>query len=174
MSNNGHTPTEGLSSSQQKILDTLAVLESIGVERPDKSVVAVFAGVSPTSGGYFNNLGRLRNQHGLIEYPSDGLVALTDAGRKSAQPAESIATLEDLHDAWCRRVSTSQAAILRAVIAIHPNDIGKDDLAEQVGVSNTSGGYFNNLGRLRSLGAIDYPSPGRVCSTALLFPEGLQ
>src|SRR5690606_8232293 len=38
---------------------------------------------SPTSGGYFNNLGRLRSC-GLIDYPEPGLVALTNAGRAAA------------------------------------------------------------------------------------------
>lgn len=34
-----------------------------------------------------------------------------------------------------------------------------------------SGGYFNNLGRLRTLGAIDYPSRGHVSVAPLLFPK---
>lgn len=34
-----------------------------------------------------------------------------------------------------------------------------------------SGGYFNNLGALRTLGVIDYPTPGRVVATSVLFLE---
>lgn len=168
-----YSAAAGITAPQQRILDTLAVLESIGVERPHKSIVAVFAEVSPTSGGYFNNLGRLRSL-GLIDYPEPSTAALSEAGRGRAAPGENIATLDDLHDAWCRRVTAPQGAILRAVIAIYPGDIAKDELAEQLSVSPTSGGYFNNLGRLRTLGAVDYPTPGRVAATALLFPEGLR
>ena len=40
-----------------------------------------------------------------------------------------------------------------------------------VGVSRTSGGYFNNLGRLRTLGAIDYPQKGQVRAADILFPK---
>lgn len=36
-------------------------------------------------------------------------------------------------------------------------------------MSPTSGGYFNNLGALRTLGVIDYPSPGRVVALPVLF-----
>jgi hypothetical protein len=43
-------------------------------------------------------------------------------------------------------------------------------LAEEAEQSATSGGYSNNLGALRSLGLIDYPVPGQVVATALLFP----
>ncbi len=161
-----------LSGPQQRILNTLAELEAIGVEQPDKSVVAVFAGVSPTSGGYFNNLGRLRSG-GLIEYPTGGVVRLTDEGRTVAAPSEEPATLTQLHERWLRQVSGAQAAILSDLIGLYPDTIDKNELAERIGVSPTSGGYFNNLGRLRSLGAIDYPAPGRVVATALLFPEAL-
>lgn len=163
---------DALSAAQQRILDTLADLEALGVEQPTKSVVAVFAGVSPTSGGYFTNLGRLRS-FGLLEYPAGGTVVLTEAGREQAAPPNDIASVAALHEAWCRQVSGAQAAILRELIALHPDDIGKDELAERLDVSPTSGGYFNNLGRLRSLGAIDYPKPGRAVATELLFPRGL-
>jgi hypothetical protein len=63
--------------------------------------------------------------------------------------------------------------ILRALIELYPESVEKGELAEQIGVSPTSGGYFNNLGRLRTLGAVDYPQAGSVAATALLFPEHL-
>ncbi len=165
-------PLGEVTRPQQRILDQLAVLESMGIEAPHKTVVAVFAGVSPKSGGYFNNLGALRSA-GLIVYPQASAVALTGAGRQETEQPEAPLSLADLHEAWTHRVSSSQAALLREVIAIYPQDIEKGDLAERAGVSATSGGYFNNLGRLRTMGAIAYPQSGRVVATNLLFPEGL-
>lgn len=44
-------------------------------------------------------------------------------------------------------------------------------LADQVGVPATSGGYRNNLSRLKTMRAIDYPSPGTARASAILFPE---
>ena len=35
-----------------------------------------------------------------------------------------------------------------------------------------TGGYFNNLGALRSLGLIDYPEPGYMKAEPVLFLEG--
>ena len=63
------------------------------------------------------------------------------------------------------------ATILRAAVAAYPRSIAKDELADQVGVSRTSGGYFNNLGRLRTLGAITYPERGTVRAAEILFPK---
>lgn len=36
----------------------------------------------------------------------------------------------------------------------------------------TSSGFTNNLGRLRSLGLIDYPQPRQVVATPVLFLDG--
>lgn len=36
-----------------------------------------------------------------------------------------------------------------------------------------SGNFGDLLGRLRSLGFIDYPAPGKVVAASILFPEVL-
>lgn len=161
---------EGVTAPQQRLLDVLASLEAFGVDAPSKAMVAAHAGVSPTSGGYFNNLGRLRAMT-LIDYPAGGTVALTELGKSMANYPEKAPTLQDLHASWLRIVSGPEARILEAVLAIYPSAISKDALADTIGVSRTSGGYFNNLGHLRTLGAIDYPSKGMVQATEILFPK---
>lgn len=161
---------DGVNAAQQKILDVLAQLEMYGINAADKSMVAAHAGVSPTSGGYFNNLGRLRSG-GMVEYPAGGTVALTEAGRQKANPPAKAPTLSDLHESWYRILPQAQAVILASAIAVYPGSLKKDDLADIVGVSRTSGGYFNNLGRLRTLGAIDYPQKGMVRAADILFPK---
>jgi hypothetical protein len=85
--------------------------------------------------------------------------------------AAMVVTHAELHASWLRLVSTSQAAILQALIEAYPASIHKDELADRVGVSRTSGGYFNNLGHLRTLGAIDYPQKGVARATEILFPH---
>jgi hypothetical protein len=64
-----------VSPAQQKILNGLAFLDGIGVSPADKTQLALLVGVSPTSGGYFNNLGSLRSA-GLIDYPAGGMTAV--------------------------------------------------------------------------------------------------
>lgn len=158
---------EGISRSQQKILDKLAWLESHDLYPAPKETLAAVAGVSPTSGGYFNNLGALRNQLGYIDYPTPGEVAFTEEGRAHANPSDDP---RPVHEHWLDVVSTPQRTILEALIARHPEPIGKDELAGEINVSPTSGGYFNNLGRLRTLGAIDYPQKGQVALTRHVMP----
>jgi len=164
-SSNGVVP-----QARQKILNALAFFEGIGVPQADKTQLALIVGVSPTSGGYFNNLGGLRSS-GLIDYPRGGVVALTDDGRAIASTGGIPATTAELHDAIRAKLPAAKWRIIETLIRAHPRAVSKDDLAAEIGVSSTSGGYFNNLGSLRSLGLIDYPSPGLVVAKPLLFLE---
>jgi hypothetical protein len=151
-------------------LDSLAWLESVGIEAVERTQLSLWCTVSPTSGGYFNNLGALRSA-GMIDYPTGGQVALTEAGREVARPPDSPLTVEEMQAAACRKVGEAKAKILRALIDAYPEDLARDELADAIEVSRTSGGYFNNLGALRTLGLIDYPTPGRVVALPVLFLE---
>lgn len=159
-----------VTAPQQRILNTLATFESLGVEQAERGNVAVFSDQSPTSSGYTNNLGRLKSL-GLIEYPTSGMVRLTAEGRARAESRENIRTQRDLHAAWFNKLSRPKARILQVLIEQYPNAVDKVMLAGLTAQSPTSSGYTNNLGSLRSLGLIDYPSPGYVVATDLLFPS---
>lgn len=157
----------GMSPARQRLLDALA-LEDIGVEMARKTQLALWAGVSPKSSGFANNLGALRTA-GLIEYPAPSHVGLTDDGRALTQEAEQMATDEELHRKVEGLVTPARWRILSALIEAYPHSLAKDVLAEAAGVSAASSGYANNLGALRSLGLLDYPSPGYVAATSALF-----
>lgn len=160
----------GVTAPQQRILDALARLEAFGVAAPQKPVLAAMTGVSSKSSGYTNNLGAMRSA-GLVEYPAGGCVALTAAGRAASNAPDRPPTLDDVHAGWFAMVPRPQADLLRALVAAYPQALPKAELAARVGVSATSSGYTNNLGALRSLGAVCYPQPGHVAATELLFPK---
>src|SRR5947209_16485024 len=163
-------PSDVLSAPQQRILDALAAFAAVGLDQVAKSNIATWAGQSPTSSGFANNLGALRSR-GLITYPVGGRVALTDAGRALSAAAEPITSLEQLHTAWVARLSAPQGRVLRVLIERYPEAVNRTKLATAAGNSATSSGFANNLGALRSLGLIDYPQRGQVMATDLLFPE---
>ena len=157
-----------LSVAQSKILNCLAKLEAAGIERAAKPMLAAFCRVSPTSGGYFNNLGALRSQ-GLIEYPEANTVKLTDSGRALAGDVDTPPDNQTLQSGWREIMSVAQEKILDVLIEIYPESITKNELAERVGASPTSGGYFNNLGSMRTMGALEYPEKGSVVASKNLF-----
>lgn len=163
-------PAQGVSRPQQRILDELARLEGFGIQKPSRTQLALWCEVSPKSGGYFNNLSRMRVE-GMIDYPESGYVTLTETGRATAHRPAPL-SVEQMQDAVCARVGAPKAALLRALIAVYPQPMTRDVLADEAGVSRSSGGYFNNLGALRTLGLIDYPRPGSVNAEPVLFLEG--
>lgn len=165
---------EGLTGPAQRILDALAELQAIGVCRPERVQVAFLAGYSNlNSKGFTNGLGTLRTA-GLIDYPETGRVLLTDAGQTLAQSQPQILTTAELHDRIMRLLGGSHNRLLKPLIDAYPNDLSRQDLMAAAGYTNAnSKGFTNALGRLRSLGLIDYPTQGRAVALPLLFPEAL-
>lgn len=156
----------------QKILDAIAWLEGVGVTPADKVAVAAIAGYRPTSGHFQNVLGRLRSA-GMIDYPKPGLVVLTRAGGAYATEPDVPGTVAELHAFVNQTLSGPETKILAPLLEVWPDAISKEELAEQSGYSPTSGHFQNVMGRLRTLGLIDYPEPGCVIAQDILFPEAL-
>lgn len=158
-----------LSAPQQRILDAIAWLKDKGIYPPPKNTLAAVAGCSPTSGTYANNLSKLKVA-GLIEYPTPGMVAFTDAGEQESAPPDNDG--KAVHDKWLEILNGPQQKIVRALLDIGgDNQMSKEDLANVIQASPTSGTYANNLSSLKVLGAIHYPKPGRVALTNYVIPE---
>lgn len=138
---------------------------------PGKPTVAAMADASSKSSSFGNNLGALRSA-GLITYAIPGCVGLTVMGFEVANLPDKPTTQADVHAAWLAMVTRPQAAILEVLIGTWPEPMPKALLADSVGASSISSSFGNNLGALRSLGAIDYPQAGFVKATDLLFPRG--
>jgi hypothetical protein len=154
----------------RKILDAVAWFNALGIDQPTRIQVAFMAGKSPKGGSFNNDLGALRTA-GLIDYPTGGCIVLTDEGRAIAEFPEHAGGAEDLHRRVyaCLRVPRL-TSMLQELVAVYPEPLSREDLAERVGKSAAGGSFNNDLGRLRSLGVIDYPRSGQVRAEDLLFP----
>ncbi len=167
---------EGVSGPQMKILGALAWFAGVpGIAEPTREALAFMCGVSHTTKSYRNNLGEMRTA-GLIDYPSPGTVTRTRAGIEASPPEPPVYSLAELHDQWLAsdKLNTQMREIARLLIKRHPRSMMREELAERVGVSHTTKSYRNNLGRMRSIGLVEYPSPGEVRISDALFPEGLK
>jgi hypothetical protein len=166
---NGNEGKDGFGPRHQAILDALASFQGMGMEAVKKDQLAIFCEKSPSSSAWANDLGKLRSW-GLIDYPAGGMVKLTTEGAGNARMADKFNTLEELHEAWYRKLEPRHASIVSELVPIYPEAMTKEELAAAVGKSATSSAFANDLGKLRSLGIIDYPRPGAVHATDLLFP----
>ena len=162
------TKSSALTGARQNIIDTLMLFEAMGLSMADRNQLALLGGVSPRSSGYANNLGALRTQ-GFIDYPAPGQVGLTDDGRAIGNAPEVEPNDASLHALIESILPRAKWRIIEALIAVYPDPLSREELAEEVGVSPSSSGYANNLGSLRTLGLVEYPIRGAVRATSILF-----
>ena len=164
-------PAGDLPGPQQRILDAIAWFNHVRLDEPTKVQIAAVARYAVNGGGFRNPLGAARTA-GLVEYRAGDAVVLTDAGRELAQHPEEAPTVEEMH----RRVletlpGNTHRRILLEVLEVYPEAIDAEELAARVGMAASGGGFRNPLGRLRTLGLIDYPERGQVVALPVLFLE---
>jgi len=157
-----------LTGPEQRILDAIAWMESIGVNQPEQPAVAFLAGYRIGGGAWNNPRGRLRTR-GLVEYAGN-CVLLTEAGRALANKPDTPATTEGLHAAIMARLRGPEQKILRVILERYPHSISNEECAAEAGYS-LGGAYNNPRGRLRTLGLIEYPSGGMLRARNILFLE---
>jgi uncharacterized protein len=166
-----------LAGPQRRVLDAIAWLVDLGFPQPTKVQVGFIAGYrtgKKVGGAYGNILGGLRSA-GLIDYPTPGSVVLTAEGASVASPSDIEPTTDGLQSAVFARLSEPEQRVLRPLIEVYPEALSKQDVGAAAGytVGDKVGGAFGNiLGRLRSLGLIDYPAQGTAAATSILFLEG--
>ncbi len=162
---------DGLSSSQQRILDAIAWMESVSLRNPKRTVIAFLAQQSPKSSGYKNNLSVLRSQ-GLIVYSGSDAIQFTEAGRGAVNlMIDMPITARDVQSAILSRLPKPQVRILEYLIDVYPSAATRDEVAQAAGQSPNSSGYKNNLSALRSLGVIEYDVAQAVKALPVLFLE---
>jgi uncharacterized protein len=159
-----------LKPAHLRILTAIAWWESLGVRSPDLGGVAFVAGTTTKSSAFDNNRSRLRAA-GYVHYPSSGHVELTDAGRAMAPTPQLPATNEALHEAIFQKVTPAHARLLRALIAVYPEELSLEEFAVRSGTTVSSSAFDNNRSWLRARGLAEYPRTGFVRATPLLFPE---
>lgn len=160
-----------LNGPEQRILDSLAWFEAIGISTPDNTAVAFMADYKPKGGAFNNPRGRL-NKRGLISYPGKGQMCLTESGRELAQFPDVQPTNDAMHQQVLSRLPGPEQRLLRPLLDAYPNPLSNEELAERAGYAPTGGAFGNPRGRLRSLGLIDYAGRGYVVARHILFPEG--
>ena len=160
-----------LTGPERKILAAVAWLQTIvGNTMPDIATVAFVAGYPVTSGAFKNPRSSLRTK-GLIVYPSPGTMALSESGNAVADFPVMPHTNKDVQDAVRKALDGPMCKLFDVCIRAWPDAVTIDALAQATGYPVTSGAFKNPRSRLRTLGVVDYPSPGQIRAADCLFPE---
>lgn len=166
---NGADPITG---PEQRILDAIAWMGSIGITQPEQTAVAFLAGYTIGGGAFTNPRGSLRTK-GLVQYLEGDRVMLTPTGMAIAKIPEQPLSNEELHRRVIERLPGPERKLLSVALARYPDEISDDELAERTNYAVGGGAYTNPRGRLRSLGLVTYPKPRHVRASDVLFPESV-
>lgn len=139
-------PAEGLTGTQQKVLDVILMLNRRGIEATRDSV-ARWLHIHPNGGRYGSDLASLRANDFI-----DGML-LTDAGREAARkiPIGWDATVAAAKDG-------TKQTILRTV-AEASGPLTRDELAAALGIHPNGGRFGSDLAWLRTMGVITDRGP---------------
>lgn len=164
------TKVEGISGPQQRVLDAIAWMESIGIFSPKRSIVAFLAGYTVKSSS-FTTPTSANNTAGLTIYTDSTSIELTEAGRAAANYPEAHLTTEELHRAIFSRLPGPQARVLRPLIEAYPRPMSREELARQAGYTVKSSSFTTPLSSLSSMGIVGYPSSSEAVALPILFLE---
>jgi hypothetical protein len=154
-----------LTPVQVRILSALAELEQLGSAAPAVELLGFMAG--------YTNMGSKGFRNALSALRSGGMVSgtsLTDAGREAAQPRPVPLSSEELQERLIVMLGGASGRILKPLIDAYPDSIERDALGSMAGYENLdSKGFRNAMGRLRTLGFIDYEGRGVVAKPVLFM-----
>ncbi|MDP9202340.1 MAG: DUF87 domain-containing protein [Gemmatimonadota bacterium] len=137
-----------LSGTKQRTLNAIAQLHLLAVARPTVKQVAVFCGVSHTTGSFLQDVRDLAKA-GYLERDR-GVARLTPTGEKAASvdPPD-----RDLREMWLQKLDGPHSKMLEMILSFR--SIDKNGLARELNVSPSTGSFLQNLRDLRNYGVID-------------------
>jgi hypothetical protein len=99
-------------------------------------------------------------------------MALTERGRALAtRDALPPASGVQLREIVLARISEPERRLLTSLIGAYPRALSLAELAAENGYAGSGGAFLGTRSRLRTMGLVDYPSPGFVRAADLLFPD---
>ncbi len=161
------TPDSAITGHEQRILAAIAWQHSIGIDEPEQTAVAFLADYTFGGGGFNNPRGALRTK-GLVEYVSGNRIKLTEAGRALAKTPDIPLTTEELHSKVLNLLPGPEKKLLKPLLEAYPESMSNEELASASGYE-IGGGFNNPKGRLRTLGLVEYPEPGKIVARSILF-----
>ncbi len=159
---------ESLTGPEQKILDAMAWLASIGQTEPTKKAVATLAGYVPGTGGFTGPSATLRRK-GYIDYQSGTRMFLTDSGHEVANHPTEALTQQAIQSQVMTILDGPQKRILKPLLERWPDSVDKNELAELAGYVPGTGGFTGPIGRLHTTGIVDYTGKNQAKAADFLF-----
>lgn len=130
--------------------------------------------LSPKSSTFEKYVSQL-SKAGLIYYPGDGAIGLTETGRAIAIAPPVALDHQAFMAKLAGKLTPGQHRLVVAAAAVYPDALTREDLGARCAppMSASSSTFEKYVSQLKSLGLIVYPDKGSVRADDRLFPERL-
>jgi hypothetical protein len=156
---------ETLRRSEQKVLDALAWLATIGFSPAHDVAVACLAGYRVRTSGWVGIRRKLRKRDLIVHDGGPARLALTQKGRAHVSLGHQPGSPAELHEVVLARLNELEGRILQTLLGVYPRGINETVLARRY----DDGAFRTSQGRLRDLGLIHSPVPGSLRASDVLF-----
>ncbi len=160
-------PGNDLSAYAHGLLQTMARRHPMQVTRGQ---LAVLAGRSLRSSAYSGAMTEILRS-GMVRQ-SDNLFSLTDAGVMAYRAGGSDATPDtpqERQETWRRALPAYERALFDVLLAVYPESISREDLADRSGKSINSSKFAGSITSLRKNGLADDLDNRQVKASEILF-----
>lgn len=114
-----------------------------------KNQIGILAGYAITSGSFNNSLSRLRTS-GYVKGGNENII-ITEDGLSVLGHYEPLPEGQELQKYWISELGKAESAILNVLVNNYPQELTKEQIAEECGYAVTSGSFNNSLSKLRTL-----------------------
>lgn len=159
-----------LQNAHIKLLQAIARLNSIGVEKPSRAQVAVWSGYAVKGGSFRTYLSRV-SAGGYIRYEGKQVI-LTEEGLAVAGEVPPPPSQEELNRTIREVIGESRWKILDVAMNVYPESITREELAEKSGYAMQGGSFRTYLSRLSALELVEYTAGNGVKASAVVFAGG--
>lgn len=158
--------TKSLRAGAMKILSAFCTFYP---EAITKGQAGAISGFSANGGSFQVYLGELQRKGWITKI--DGKYAATEDGMSNAGDFEPLPTdTEKLLDLWTNKFRAGAGNILRCIASRYPQEISKEEIGTELGISHTGGSFQVYLGELRRAGLIEV-SGSTIKASKFLFLE---
>jgi predicted transcriptional regulator len=156
----------------EAILQAMGKLRAIGQDNPKRTDVQTFSGNAKTYEGFKKNLGSLRSQYGLVDFPCGQTVTLTEKGIQHVGEVDRTSvTNESAQELMKELLAPKAREILHAMVDGASHD--RNAIAEQLGYDMSKlSGFNKNVSRMKTLDIVSYPTKTTIQLTDRCFPLG--
>ncbi len=157
---------DSMRSGERRVLEVIASRFPLTLTRAQ---LGTLSGFTPSGGTYNTYFGDLKRR-GLVSEDHQGNVQATQEGMVFlGEIAPAPTTHDEILAMWKRNLRAGEGRMLQEIVAVYPDPISKEELAEKTDYTFTGGTFNTYLGILRRNGLVRIDG-NEITATEVLFP----